>query len=114
MSFEDTKILVFNQCQKSDKALLFIYSDLEHIIEKIDGCKDNLEDSFTTKVRNKFHQVFRCLRHPFRSIENKHEVHRGKDSMKTFCEFLRGHTLKIINFKKKKVKLLTKEQKKIF
>ena len=26
------------------------------------------------------------------------------------CEFLREHTVKIINFKKKKIKLLTKEQ----
>ena len=30
--------------------------------------------------------------------------------MKTFCESLREHTMKIINFKKKKMKLLTKEQ----
>ena len=29
--------------------------------------------------------------------------------MKKFCEFLREHTMKIINFKKKKMKLLTKE-----
>ena len=35
---------------------------------------------------------------PFRSIENKH----GKDCMKKFCEFLREHAMKIINFKKKK------------
>ena len=31
--------------------------------------------------------------------------------MKTFCEFLREHAMKIINFKKKKMKLLTKERK---
>ena len=30
--------------------------------------------------------------------------------MKKFCEFLRKHAMKIINFKKKKIKLLTKEQ----
>ena len=30
--------------------------------------------------------------------------------MKKFCEFLREHAMKIINFKKKKMKLLTKEQ----
>ena len=30
--------------------------------------------------------------------------------MKKFCEFLREHTMKITNFKKKKIKLLTKEQ----
>ena len=46
----------------------------------------------------------------FRSIENKHDVYRGTDFMKKFCEFLREHTMKIINFKKIKVKLLTKKQ----
>ena len=30
--------------------------------------------------------------------------------MQKFCEFLREHAMKIINFKKKKMKLLTKEQ----
>ena len=38
----------------------------------------------------------------FRSIENKHDVYRGKDCMKKFCESLREHAMKIINFKKKK------------
>ena len=45
----------------------------------------------------------------FRSTENKHDVYRGKDCMKKFCEFLSEHTMKIINFKKKKMKLLTKK-----
>ena len=44
----------------------------------------------------------------FRSIENKHDAYRGKDCMKKFCEPLRQHAIKIINFKKKKVKLLIK------
>ena len=30
--------------------------------------------------------------------------------MKKFCEYLREHAMKIINFKKKRMKLLTKEQ----
>ena len=46
----------------------------------------------------------------FRSIENKHDVYRGKDCMKTVCEFLREQVMKIIDFKKKKMKLLTKKQ----
>ena len=46
----------------------------------------------------------------FRSIENKHNVYRGEDCMKMFCEFLRENVMKIINFKTKKMKLLTKEQ----
>ena len=31
--------------------------------------------------------------------------------MKKFCKYLREHAIKIIDFKKKKMKLLTKEQK---
>ena len=46
----------------------------------------------------------------FRSIEIKHHVYRGKDCMQNFCEFLREHAMQIINFKKKKFRLLTKEQ----
>ena len=38
----------------------------------------------------------------FKNIENKHDVYRGKDCMKKFCESLRDHAMKIINFKKKK------------
>ena len=39
----------------------------------------------------------------FRSIGNNHDVYRGNDYMKTFCEFLGEHAIKIINFKKKKM-----------
>ena len=37
MPFDETKILEFNQYQKSDKARFFIYVDLECIIEKINN-----------------------------------------------------------------------------
>ena len=47
---EDTKILEFNQYQKSDKVPFVIYADFECLIEKIDRCKDNLENSSITKV----------------------------------------------------------------
>ena len=50
----------------------------------------------------------------FRKIKNKHDVYRGKDCMKKFCPFLKEHTLKIITFKKKKMKLLTKEWQKSY
>ena len=32
-----------------------------------------------------------------RSIENKHDLCRGKDCMKKFCDFLRKDAIKIIN-----------------
>ena len=81
MPSNDTKILEFNQYQKSDKAPFIISGDPEGIIS-----------SFT-------------------SIENKHDIYRGKDCMKKFCEFLREHTMKIINFIKKKMKLLTRNSR---
>ena len=46
----------------------------------------------------------------FDDIENKHDVYRGEVCLKKFCESLRKHTMKIINFEKKKIILLTNEQ----
>ena len=75
MSSEDTKILEFNQNQKFDKALFIIYADLECIIEKIDRCKNNPENLFTTKVSKYIPSGFSMVTIPsFRSIENKHDV----------------------------------------
>ena len=95
MPSKDIEILEFNQYKKSDKSPFIIYSDFECLIEKIDGCKNNPENSsgfLMSKISS------------FRSIENKLDVYRGKD-------FLREHAVKIIDFKKKKRKLLIKEQK---
>ena len=46
----------------------------------------------------------------FRSIENNHDVYRGKNCIIKFCEFSREHPVKITNFKQKEIKLLAKEQ----
>ena len=43
-------------------------------------------------------------------MKNKHDIYRGKGYMKKFCESLREQAMEIINFKKKKMKLLIKEQ----
>ena len=42
------------------------------------------------------------------SIQNKHDVYRGKDCMKEFCELLREHTVKMIKFKNKKNEVINK------
>ena len=104
MASEDTKILEFNQYQKSDKVPFIVYTDLECIIKKTDGCKNNPENSSTTKVTEHIPSGFSMSTiSSFRSIENKHDGYRSKDCMKKFCEFLRGHAIKIINFKKNEV-----------
>ena len=43
-----------------------------------------------------------------RRIENKHDVYRGKDCMKKFCESLREDAMKINNLKKKKNEVINK------
>ena len=63
MHSEDTKILIFNQYQKSDKAPFIIYASLKCIIKMIDGCKNDPENLSTTKVSEIFHQVFQCLQY---------------------------------------------------
>ena len=114
MPSDDTRILEFNLYQKYDKGSFIIYADLQCIIEKIDGCKNNLESSSTTKVNKHIPTDFSMSTISlFRSIKNKQNIYRGKDCMKNFCEFLRQHAMKIINFKKKKMKLLIKMLKSV-
>ena len=56
MPFEDKKIIwknllkEFSQYQESHKVSFFIYADLECLIEKIDGCKNNPENSLEIRV----------------------------------------------------------------
>ena len=49
MPFKDTKILEFNQYQKTYKARFVIYADLDCIVEMFGGCKNNPESSSARK-----------------------------------------------------------------
>ena len=90
MPSEDTTTLEFNQYQKS----FIIYADIECIIEKIDECKSNPENSSKTKVSEHIPSDFSISTiSSYRSIENKHDVYRGNDCLKNFCESLREHTI---------------------
>ena len=90
MPSKDTKILECNKYQKFDKASFIIYADLECIMEKIAGCKNNPGNSYTTKVSKHIPSGFSIYTiSSSRSIENKHDEYRVKDCMKRFCEFLR-------------------------
>ena len=89
MPSKDTKILDFNQFKKSYKVPFAIYTDLKCLIEKIDWCKNNPENSFTTKLSEHIPSSFlKCTISSFKSIANKHDVYRGKDCMKKFSESL--------------------------
>ena len=73
---DDTKILEFNQCQNSNKASFIIYAGLECIIEKIDRCKNNPENSSTTKASEHIPSGFSMSTiSAFTRIENKHDIY---------------------------------------
>ena len=62
----------FNQYLKSDEAPFFIDSDLEFLIEKTDGCKNNPENSSTTKIAKHIPSGFSMSAKPsFKRIEKK-------------------------------------------
>ena len=73
--FEKTKILEFNQYQKSDKGPFIIYADLECLIEKIGGFKNNLANS-TTEIGEHVPSGFSMPTIlSFKSIENTHDIY---------------------------------------
>ena len=79
MSYEDTKISEFNQYQKSDKASFITDAYRECILEKIDGCKNNPENSSTAKVSTHISSGFSMSTiSSFRSKENKHDYREVK------------------------------------
>ena len=87
MPSEYTKMFELNKYQRSHKLLFIIYENLQCIIEKIDGYKNNPENSSTEKVSKHIPSGFTMSTIlSFRSMENKHDVYTGKDCMKKICE----------------------------
>ena len=88
-----SKILEFNHYEKSDKASFFIHAYLKKKrIEKIDVCKSHPENSSTAKEGEHTPLAFPMSTIlSFKSVENKHDIYRGKDCMKKFCKSLRKH-----------------------
>ena len=48
-----------------------------------------------------------------KKLENNHDVDRSKDCIRNFCEPLREHAVRIISFKKKKMKIFTSKWEKL-
>ena len=111
MPSEKDKILEFNQYIKSNKTPYIIYADMESVIKKIDGCANNPENSSTTKIGEHIPCGYLMATiWTFDHIENKHTLYRSKDCMKKFCESLREHAKNIIDFEKKKMLKIAKEE----
>ena len=95
------------------KVAFIIYADLESLLQRVDtynnnnnnnnnSNKDKTEKSSTTKINKHItsgHSLF--TQYSFDLTKNKLDCYRGKDSMKRFCEDLKEHAIKIINYEKK-------------
>ena len=73
--------------------LYIIHTDIESVIKKIFICKNNTEISSTSKtgkdVPCKYAKLTTWV---FDHVKNMHSLHRVRDSIKKFCESLRGHS----------------------
>ena len=103
MPTKDNNIIKYNQGKKSIKLLFIIYADLECLLEKMDTCYNNPQESSTTEINKHTPSGYLLFTHcSFNKTKNKLNYYRGKDCMKIFCKDLRTHPTKIINYEKTK------------
>ena len=75
-------------------------------------CYNNPEKSSTTKINKHKPSGYSLFTHcSFDTTKNKLDYYRGKNYMKNFCLDLREYVTKIINYEKKEMIPLTKEEK---
>ena len=76
-------------------------------------CHNNPENSSTNKINKHAPSGYSLFTHcSFDEERNKLSHYRSEDSMKKFCKDLREHATKIINYEKKEIIPLTKEEEK--
>ena len=112
MPTKDNNIIKYNHAEKSMKVPFIIYADLECLLEKMSTCINNPNESSTTKINKHTpsgYSIFTSC--SFDESRNKLNYYRGKDCMKKFCKDLKEHAARIINYEKKKIIPLTKEEK---
>ena len=112
MPTKNNNIIKYNHGEKSMKLPFVIYADLECLLEKMSTCINNPNESSTTKINKHTPSGYSIFTHcSFDKSKNKLNYYRGKDCMKKFSKNLREHASKIIDYEKKKMIPLTKEDK---
>ena len=112
MPTKDNNVIKYNHGEKSMKAPFIIYADLECLLEKMSTCINKPNESSTAKINKHTpsgYSIF--ISCSFDESKNKLNCYRGKDCMKKFCKDLKEHATRKINYEKKKIIPLTKEEK---
>ena len=111
MPTKDNDIIKYNHGENSLKVPFMIYADLGCLLEKMSTCINNPNESSTTKINKDTpsgYSIFTSC--SFDESKNKLNYYNGKDCMKKFCQDLKEHATRIINYEKKKIISLTKEE----
>ena len=102
MPTRDNSTLKYNHGEKSLKIPWVNYADFECLLIKEQSCQNNPKESYNE--RKCIHES--CgysidLVSSFDLKQDKHSFYRGRDCSKKFCEDLKKHAIKIINFQEK-------------
>ena len=109
MRSPNNNIIKYNQGDKSLKLPFMLIWNFYK--KKIDTCQNNPDLSSTTKINQHIPLGYSLYTNfSFDKSNNKLSYYRGEDCMKRFCKDLKDHATKIINFKKKIMIPLTKEE----
>ena len=93
MPNEDNKIIKYNQEEK--KSPFIIYADLECLLEKINTCNNNPEESSTTEINKHTPSGYSLFTHcSFEKTKNKLDYYGGDNCKKMFCKDSREHQQK--------------------
>ena len=114
MPKEDNKIIKHNHGEKLLKAPFIIIADLECILPKTSSCQNNPEKFYTErKAKHEFsgYSLITCC--SFDKSKNEQSYCRGKDCMERFSKDLKNQAIKVINYEKKEMILLTNDKKKL-
>ena len=112
MPIKDNNTIKYNHGEKSLKMPFTIYADLECLLEKMSTCQNDPNNSSTTEINKHTPSGYSIFTHcSFDESKNTIGYYRGDDCMNKFCKDLREHSTKIINYEKKKMILLTTEEK---
>ena len=109
------KTLKYHPGEKSSKASFAIYLDLECLLKKEQSWQNNPKKSYTEKKAiNESSGWAMFTSCSFDEKENKLNYYRGKDCIEKLCKKLKKRAMKIINYEKKEMIPLTKEEKKSY
>ena len=110
MPFNDNNLINYNNGEKILKLPFIIDADLECLLEKISTCYNNPDLSSTTKINQHVPSGYSIFTNcSFDKSYNNLSHYRGEDCMKRFCKDLKDHAKRIVDFKRKFITPLTKD-----